>query len=142
MMMRIGELASSSGCPAETIRYYEREGLLPPPTRSSNNYRGYQDQHLRQLRFIRRCRALGMSLAEVRVLLQVQEEPAQPCAAINTLLDQRLSDLDRQLTDLQALREDLAQLRSRCDSVRPASECAILQALARPQSLPDTQLLD
>ena len=88
--MRIGELARQTGTPAETIRYYERERLLPEPARTRSNYRQYGPQHLEQLLFIRQCRALDMSLQEIRTLLEVRDNPAGTCSTANQVLDEHI----------------------------------------------------
>ena len=130
MSMRIGELAKLTGCQPETVRFYESKGLLPPPLRSMANYRLYDDSHAVRLHFIRRCRALGMSLNEVATLLGYQDQPERSCSGVNALVDHQLSEIDRQIAELGALRAELSTLRGRCDAVRPAGQCAILRELA------------
>lgn len=129
MLMRIGELAKMTGCQPETVRFYEQKGLLPPPVRSEANYRLYDAPHAERLHFIRRCRALGMSLSEVDLLLGYQDQPERSCSGVNALVDHQLSEIDRQIAELGKLRGELSALRARCDSVRPAGECAILRNL-------------
>ena len=85
--MKIGELARLAGTNVETIRYYERDGLLPVPARSEGNYRIYGEPHVQRLFFIRRCRGLDMTLDEIRVLLHFKESPQENCADVNRLLD-------------------------------------------------------
>ncbi|PMR73378.1 Cd(II)/Pb(II)-responsive transcriptional regulator [Billgrantia endophytica] len=133
--MKIGELAAATSCPVETIRYYEREGLLPEPARSSANYRLYARAHAQRLRFIRHCRALDMTLDEIRTLLDHHDRPRQPCNAVNELIDDHLAHVEARLAQLQALREALVTLRSRCNGESDASHCGILQELSQP--LPD-----
>lgn len=127
--MRIGELAKLAACRPETIRFYEQKGLLPQPSRSQANYRQYDTTHADRLHFIRRCRALGMSLDEVQVLLGFQDRPDDPCGGVTDLVDHHIDEVDRQIADLQALRGQLSSLRSRCDSARSARECEILKQL-------------
>jgi Cd(II)/Pb(II)-responsive transcriptional regulator len=129
MSMRIGELAKMTGCLPETIRFYEGKGLLPPPLRTQANYRQYDASHATRLHFIRRCRALGMSLGEVDALLGYQDQPERSCSGVNDLVDHQLSEIDRQIAELGALRAELSSLRARCDAVRPAGQCAILREL-------------
>lgn len=129
MMMRIGELAKLTGCQSETVRFYEQRGLLPPPVRSQANYRLYDASHVERLHFIRRCRALGMSLNEVETLLGYQDQPEQSCSGVNALVDHQLSEIDRQIAELTQLRSEMHTLRARCDSARPAGQCAILREL-------------
>lgn len=129
MLMRIGELAKLTGCQSETVRFYEQKGLLPPPLRSQANYRMYGAGHAERLHFIRRCRSLGMSLSEVETLLGYQDQPERSCSGVNALVDHQLSEIDRQILELRALRAELSRLRARCDSTRPAGQCAILREL-------------
>ena len=127
--MKIGELAKLTGCQSETVRFYEQKGLLPPPHRSQANYRVYDTSHAERLHFIRRCRALGMSLNEVEALLGYQDQPERSCSGVNALVDHQLSEIDRQIAELRQLRTELSNLRARCDSARPAGQCAILREL-------------
>jgi Cd(II)/Pb(II)-responsive transcriptional regulator len=127
--MRIGELASKAGSQPETVRYYERLGLLPRPERSEGNYRIYDESHLDRLRFIRNCRAVGMTLEEVRRLLYFRDRPELACHEINQLLDTHIAHLEEQLRDLHRLEEQLRELRSCCDNPRTAGDCGILAAL-------------
>ena len=88
--MRIGELAQASGTPVETIRFYEREGLLPTAARTEGNYRIYTPHHAERLAFIRQCRSLDMTLDEVRVLLRFKDQPTADCGEVNSLLDEHI----------------------------------------------------
>jgi Cd(II)/Pb(II)-responsive transcriptional regulator len=128
--MRIGELAKRAGCGADTVRYYEREGLLPPPGRSEGNYRLYDAGHLARLVFVRNCRALEMSLGEIRLLLQVKDGGGADCSGVAALLDAHIGHVDERIARLSALREQLGLLRERCCGVTPVADCGILQGLA------------
>ena len=86
-MMRIGDLAESTGTAVETIRFYEREGLIPAARRAENNYRVYTDAHVERLAFIRHCRNLDMTLDEIRTLLRFKDAPTRNCGDVNALLD-------------------------------------------------------
>lgn len=130
--MRIGELAGRSGCPVETIRYYEREGLLPAPARSAANYRLYGEAHAERLAFIRHCRALDMTLDEIRALLGYHDHPERPCHEVNALIDAHLEHVARRVAQLQALERALTALRARCNGAPGAGHCGILSELARP----------
>jgi Cd(II)/Pb(II)-responsive transcriptional regulator len=130
--MRIGELASRAGCPAETVRYYEKEGLLPRPRRSSGNYRLYGPEHAERLAFIRRCRSLDMSLAEIRSLLAAIERPDADCAPVNALLDEHIAHVAARIAELRQLKAELDAIRAHCTGARPAKGCGILETLARP----------
>ena len=92
--MQIGELARSTGVKIETIRYYEREHLLPLPQRADGNNRLYSPRHVEQLRFIRYCRSLDMSLEEVRNLIEARGAPAGSCRTVNELLDEKIAEVD------------------------------------------------
>lgn len=127
--MRIGELAAATGVDVETIRYYEREGLMPAPTRRDNGYRSYGKSHLERLAFVRHCRALDIPLAEVRRLLEFVEHPAKDCGDIDHLIDEQLTRVRARLKSMRALERQLAQLRKRCDAGHATGECGILHEL-------------
>ena len=128
--MKIGELATRSSTPIETIRYYEREGLLPAPARTAGNFRVYEAEHLERLLFIRHCRSLDMSLDEVRALLRFKDSPSDNCGDVNALLDEHIGHVSRRIKELRVLEKQLRELRSRCGQDRPAQECGILTGLA------------
>ena len=127
--MQIGELAKRSGCQAETVRYYERLGLLPEPERTAGNYRVYNEEHLERLRFIRNCRAIDMTLDDVHRLLYFRDRPDLACLEINELLDTHIKRLDEQVGELLRLQTYLRELRTCCDGPRTAGDCGILAAL-------------
>lgn len=128
--MKIGELSAASSTPIETIRYYEREALLPPPARTQGNFRVYEPRHLERLQFIRYCRGLDMSLDEVRALLKVRDDPAQDCGDVNALLDEHIGHVSTRIRELRSLEKQLKELRQRCGASRPADRCGILAGLA------------
>lgn len=128
--MRIGELSQATGVDIETIRYYERITLLPPPARGENGYRSYGDQALERLAFIRHCRALDMPLAEIRRLLDFKDQPLSDCGDIDHLIDAQLGRVRARLQSMRALEQQLAVLRSRCGARQHArGECGILHEL-------------
>jgi Cd(II)/Pb(II)-responsive transcriptional regulator len=127
--MRIGELGQATGVDGETVRYYERTGLLPPPSRQANGYRDYGPEHLERLAFIRHCRALDMPLAEVKRLLDFVAHPEADCGDINRLIDEQLARVRARLKSMHALEKQLAALRARCDAGHVAAECGILHEL-------------
>ena len=127
--MRIGQLAQQTGVDTQTIRFYERQGLLPPPEREDNGYRTYKAGHADKLLFIRRCRSFGMSLEEIGVLQSYQEQPQQPCVAVNELLDRHITQVRAQIASLQALENQLVTLRGCCDNGRQSLDCGILSGL-------------
>lgn len=126
---KIGDLAGKVGIPVETIRYYEREGLLPAPPRTAGNYRLYDRNALERLTFIRNCRMLDMTLEEVRSFLDAKDSPDQQCDGINTRVDLHIEQIDLRIAELARLKASLQSLRSCCDSIRPARDCGILHEL-------------
>jgi len=127
--MRISELAKATGVDLETIRYYEKQGLLPEPAREDNGYRSYASLHLERLAFIRHCRALDIPLADIRRLVGFMISPAEDCGDINQLIDQQIAKVRARLTSMQALEKQLSQLRARCDDRHHGKECGILHEL-------------
>ncbi|WNO53141.1 MerR family transcriptional regulator [Stakelama saccharophila] len=127
--MKIGDLARATGTRVETIRYYEAEGLLPPPARNAANYRIYEQEHLDRLSFVRRSRALGFSLDQVRTLLRLADDPRASCAEVDAITARHIAEIDRKLADLRALRGELARRLEHCDGPTIA-DCQILRALS------------
>lgn len=127
--MRIGELAQSTGVEVDTIRYYEKAGLLPPPPRQGNGYREYGERHIERLAFIRHCRALDMPLADIKRLLDFVAHPEADCGDINRLIDEQLERVRERLSSMQALEKQLVALRAQCGENHTAQECGILQEL-------------
>jgi Cd(II)/Pb(II)-responsive transcriptional regulator len=128
--MKIGELSAASSTQVETIRYYEREGLLPAPARTQGNFRVYEAQHLQRLQFIRYCRTLDMSLDEVRVLLRFKDAPGVDCGDVNALLDEHIGHVSKRIKELRTLERQLKDLRHRCGDVRSADQCGIRAGLS------------
>lgn len=129
--MKIGELASAAQTQVETIRYYEREGLLPAPPRSEGNYRLYDKAHLARLAFIRNCRSLDMTLDEVRLLLQVRDDPMGGCDAADALLDAHVDHVSARIRELRQLQKQLEELRRQCTGGGDADQCGVLQGLQK-----------
>jgi Cd(II)/Pb(II)-responsive transcriptional regulator len=132
--MKIGELAARIGCDVQTIRYYEREGLLDPPQREGSGYRRYADQHLLRLQFIRHCRLLDIPLGEVRQLLDYAEAPHQSCHAVDALLDEHIERVRRQLATLETLEGRLRALRRQCKGPGDGRSCAIIDSFTKAPS--------
>lgn len=130
MPIKIGELAKRTGATVETIRYYEKEQLLPKPSRSSGNYRLYNEAHIERLQFILHCRTLDMTLDEVRTLLQYWDEPNQECGQVNSLLDAHIYTVETRMDELKQLKKHLTALRQKCMSEASAKSCGILNTLA------------
>ena len=127
--MKIGDLARATGTKVETIRFYEAEGLIPPPARSSGNYRIYEQAHLARLSFIRRARDLGFTLDQVRTLLRLADDRDAPCAEVDAITTAHVTEIDRKLTDLQALRGELVRRLDSCAGSTIA-DCRIIEALS------------
>jgi Cd(II)/Pb(II)-responsive transcriptional regulator len=130
MGIRIGELARRTACEVVTIRYYEKERLLPEPVRSVGNYRLYSEAHVERLQFIRHCRSLDMSLSEIRVLLDLREHPAQDCSEVNAMLDLHIQQVEEKIAALLQLKQHLLGLREKCGGALPMRACGILKGLA------------
>ncbi|AGZ33082.1 Cd(II)/Pb(II)-responsive transcriptional regulator [Pseudomonas sp. SWI6] len=137
--MKIGELAKATDCAVETIRYYEREHLLPEPARTDGNYRLYTQAHVERLTFIRNCRTLDMTLDEIRSLLSLRDSPEGSCGSVNALIDEHIAHVQARIDGLVALQEQLVELRQRCNA--QGNECAILQQLEvnGAVSVPETE---
>ena len=135
--MKIGELAVAAQTPVETIRYYEREGLLPQAPRSDGNYRIYAPEHVERLAFVRHCRSLDMTLDEIRFLLRFKDAPQADCGEVNTLLDEHIGHVATRIRELRQLEKELKALREQCDGVGDAAHCGILTDLAQA-ALPKT----
>ena len=127
--MRIGDLSESTGTAVETIRFYEREGLIPAAQRADNNYRVYTAAHAEQLAFIRHCRNLDMTLDEIRTLLRLRDAPSQDCGEVNALLDEHIEHVTHRIRELRTLQKDLKALRARCGTPHAIEQCGILTEL-------------
>lgn len=134
--LAIGSLSRQTGSKVETIRYYERIGLLPTPPRTASGYRRYDRAHLTRLAFIRRARALGFSLDEVRILLRLADERERPCAEVRVVASAHLEDVRAKIADLQTMERVLRETVARCTRGR-SSECPLIEALSR-QPVGDT----
>jgi len=128
MAHSIGELGRLTATKVETIRYYERIGLLPPPSRTAGNYRAYGEAELGRLSFIRRSRDLGFSLDQVRELLKLADDRSQDCASVDRIAGEHLGEVDRKLADLSALRRELKALLDSCEG-GTIGECRIIETL-------------
>jgi Cd(II)/Pb(II)-responsive transcriptional regulator len=128
--MKIGELAKRSGCSIQTIRYYEKEGLISAPARSDGNFRLYDTTALEKLSFIKNCRALDLTLGEIKHLIALQYSPGTPCEVVNDMIDAHLHIVETRITDLQNLQSDLKRLRHKCGRARSIDQCGILNELS------------
>ena len=126
----IGTLSKRTGCNIETIRYYERVGLLRLPIRTPGGYRLYGIEHLKRLTFIRRARALGFSIDEVRRLLNLADHHKRPCAEARVVAATHLEDIHVKIADLKAMEQVLKETVARCGDGR-GSHCPLIEALYR-----------
>lgn len=129
--MKIGELAKATSTQVETIRFYEREGLLPSPGRTESNYRAYDESHVQRLAFIRHCRCLDMSLEEIRVLLEYKDRPQENCGQVDQLLDEHIGHVVRRIKELRVLEKELRALKASCGANLAVQDCRILAGLER-----------
>jgi Cd(II)/Pb(II)-responsive transcriptional regulator len=134
--MKIGELAQTTTTSIETIRFYEREGLLPPTARTEGNYRIYGQEHVERLTFIRHCRSLDMALDEIRALLRFKEAPQANCAGVNELLDDHIGHVAQRIRELRGLEKQLKLLREQCGEANAAGDCGILKGLSAELTAP------
>src|SRR5438034_9037931 len=128
-MLTIGQLAKESGVHLETIRYYEREGLIPAPPRKSSGHRAYQPGAARRLLFIKRVQELGFSLSEIRGLLTLRAAPDEDCSEVCRRAQEKLGEVRAKIRRLQTIAEARQDLTEGCSVDRPVSECGAFEAL-------------
>lgn len=127
--LTIGEIARRSGVGIQAIRYYEREGLLASPRRTSGGYRQYAPETEKRLRFIRHAKDLGFSLKEIRELLELRVNPRSTCRDIKRRAEAKIADVDGRIARLEKIRGALVSLSNACRGRGPSSDCPILEAL-------------
>jgi Cd(II)/Pb(II)-responsive transcriptional regulator len=127
--MKIGDLSNATGVEVGTIRFYERSGLMDLPERQPNGYRSYGPRHLESLSFVRHCRALDMSMADIRRLLDLMTLPTEDCGNVNELVDQQIERVRARIKSLRALEKQLSMLRGKCSEKHQTNECGILGEL-------------
>jgi DNA-binding transcriptional MerR regulator len=127
--MRIKALSDAIGVDIETIRFYEKQGLLPAPAREANGYREYAPAHLERLAFVRHCRALDMPLADIARLLALVITPLASCRDVDVLVDAQLARVRARLKSMRALEKQLVLLRAQCRGGHGPAECGILHEL-------------
>ncbi|MCJ1676178.1 heavy metal-responsive transcriptional regulator [Streptomyces sp. APSN-46.1] len=125
-MLTVGSIAAESGLSPKAVRLYEAGGLIDPPERTAAGYRTYTDDVIPVLRFIRQAQALGLSLKEIKDILDLQRRGEQPCGLVTDLLDQHLADIDRRIADLQALRATLRSARAQAGQAAGRGERAVV----------------
>jgi Predicted transcriptional regulators len=128
-IMTIGHLARETGTKVETVRFYEKSGLLPAPSRTEGNYRSYDEAHLKRLSFIRRARDLGFSLDEVRALLALSDDRERSCVAIDEIAKAHRIDIERKIADLQSMKAELDRMIDQC-GCGVVADCRIIESLS------------
>mgnify|MGYP006149205081 CR=1 FL=1 len=128
----IGQLAKKSGVSVDTIRYYEKIGLLEKVQRTSGNYRYYSAQMLSELLFLKHCRELGITLQDIQKLKALSTNPAQTCMEVDHLIDQYLAEVSQKIKNLEHLKQDLTHLKQQCSQHRTIEQCGILKELHQP----------
>ncbi len=129
--MRIGELGKSAGVTPDTIRYYEREGLLPRADRTPSGYRDYRAEVVDDLRFIKKAQALGLKLSDVREVLEISSGGRAPCEHVRATVSARLTEVERRLKELRALRSTLRETLERLDRApkpKAGCRCAVIES--------------
>ncbi len=129
MSFSIGQLSKKADIPIDTIRYYEKVGVLDRIQRSENNYRVYTEQTLADLLFIKHCRELNISLSDIKTLKEMKTQPKQACTEIDNLVDKYLKEVSEKIERLLLLKESLIDLKQHCSTNRTVDECGILREL-------------
>ena len=129
MRLTIGKIANQAGVNTDTLRYYEREGIIAKPVRNGSNYRVYSEDAVLRVRFVKRAQELGFSLAEIKELLELRISEEASCGNVRDQAQAKIEDLDGKISSLRAMRRVLLQLVARCSGEGPVSECPILEAL-------------
>ncbi len=129
MTMTIGQVASGAGVNVQTVRYYERRGLLPEAPRTSGGYRMYDPEAIARLRFIKRSQDLGFSLEEITELLELRVEHGAACATVEAKAKEKIAMVEEKIDELQRIKAVLDELSRACDLREPTSDCPILEAL-------------
>jgi MerR family mercuric resistance operon transcriptional regulator len=128
--LTIGELAKRGGVNLETVRYYERQGLLPAPPRSPSGYRLFPPESVRRIRFIKRAQELGFSLKEIRELLALRVDPEGTSADVRKRAEAKIADIEEKVQTLRSMKRALTKLTAACCSDGSISECPILESLS------------
>lgn len=128
--LTIGNVASQCGVKLETVRYYERQGLLPKPPRTPSGYRVFPNDSVLRIRFIKHAQSLGFTLKEIRELLALRIEPATSCSEVRQHAEAKIRDIEQRMASLARMRETLKRLAAQCGHDHAATDCPILEALA------------
>ena len=131
--LTIGKVAKRAGVGVETVRFYEREGLIPQPARRSSGYRQYQPDAIRRIQFIRHAKELGFTLKEIAELFELRVDPESTCADVRKRARAKIADIDQKIERLVRMKSALGRLVNKCRGKGPTSECPILEELAREE---------
>ncbi len=129
--MTIGQLAKKADVNIETVRYYERRGLMPEPPKKESGYRQYSDEMVKRIQFIKHAKELGFSLKEINELLMLKLDPGTSCSAVKNRADAKISAIEGKIKTLQRMKKALVKLTKACGGGGPAKECPILEALEK-----------
>lgn len=129
--LKTGELAEQAGVNVETLRFYERQGLLPEPPRRPSGYREYPPDTVQRIRFIQRAKELGFTLREIKGLLELRVNPETTCAQVRDRAAEKIADVKQKISDLKAIERALKKLMNTCTGAGPLEECPILEHLER-----------
>lgn len=132
--LTIGQVAKGGGVNVETIRYYERQGLIPPPPRRESGYRQYPEDTVNRVRFIKRAQELGFSLKEISDLLSLRVVPGVNCSEVKRRAEAKIANIEEKIFTLQGMKQALAKLATTCSGRGPTSECPILETLERKEN--------
>ena len=127
--LRTAQLASEGGVNVETIRYYERHGLLPKPPRTAGGFRIFSEDSIRRLRFIKHAQELGFSLSEIKELLALRIRPGSSCADVRRKAEAKIANVETKIRNLQAMKKALSKITARCGGEGPATDCSILESM-------------
>lgn len=133
--LSIGQVAKRAGVGVETVRFYEREGLLEEPPRRASGYRQYSEEVVSRLRFIKRAQQLGFSLKEISELLLLRVDDQTSCTEVKQRTEAKIAEVERKLVELQRMRQALLQLHSLCTGSGPIGRCPMLDALNQQETL-------
>ncbi len=128
-MLNIGQIAKQTGVTVETIRFYEKQGLIAAPQRSEAGYRQYPSETVKRVRFIQHAKEVGFTLKDIGELLALRREPGSSCTDIKLCATQKIEDVDKKIQELKRIREALARMVMKCSGRGPLSTCAILEEL-------------
>jgi len=127
--LTIGQLAKKANVNLETIRYYERRGLMPEPPRNKSGHREYSMEEVKRTEFIKRSQALGFSLKEILELLSLRVEPGRTCGDVKERVEAKIADIEKRIEDLERIREALLSMSKKCIGKGPVGQCPILEEL-------------